>query len=310
MPPSPPPSLPSPQLEAIFAHGLRVWQQRQDLAARFSSPASLGYWSWLMAEQWPRDPELQALLPTPPQAFIGRVSGAHSTAAKFHESGLSDAQTFYEMFVAAGLDLRARPAILDHGCGFGRVLRCLARLGDAAELHGADVDAEAVAWCRAHLTFATFATIPVRPPTRYPDGRFAAAYGFSVFTHLPEDLHLAWLAELARILAPGGLLILTTHGQRCVDDFAAGKVPGFRFPTAEQMREDLPELTRTGFSYYPYPASFNASLPEADRDAGLHGMTYILPAYVRARWLTHFELVRHAEAPKEWQDFVVLRRKR
>lgn len=300
---------PPTQLDAIFARGLEVWRAHPELVARFGDPGSLGYWSWLMASQWPEDEDLQRLLPTPPHEFISRVSGAHSTAVRFHESGLSDAQTFHELFAAAGFDFTRKSALLDYGCGFGRVLRCLSRVADTTELHGADVDADAVAWCRAHLTFGAFATIPVRPPTPYPDGFFAGAYGFSVFTHLPEDLHLQWLDELARILAPGGILILTTHGQRCVDDFAAGKVPHFEFPSPAQMRKDLPELSRRGFGYYPYPASFNVSLPEGDRDAGLHGMTYILPHYVRSHWLRQFDLVRHAEAPKDWQDFVVLRRK-
>ena len=302
------PKHPSSQLDAIFAHALLVWERHADLPERFRSPSSLGYWSWLLSTQWPRDEELQRLLPVPPQDFIARVSGAHSTPLRFHESGLSDAQTFYGLFADAGLDFTRPGAILDYGCGFGRILRGLARIADTMELHGADVDADAVAWCHKNLTFAHFDSISVRPPSRYPTGFFVGAYGFSIFTHLPEDLHLSWLRELARVLAPGGILILTTHGQRCVDEFASGKVPHFPYPSAEQMQRDLPALERTAFAFYPYPKSFNVSLPESERDCGLHGMTYILPKYVREHWLIRFDLVAHLEAPKGWQDFVVLRR--
>jgi hypothetical protein len=34
-----------------------------------------------------------------------------------------------------------------------------------------------------------------------------------VFTHLSANLQLAWISELARIIAPGGYLFITVHGE-------------------------------------------------------------------------------------------------
>jgi len=36
--------------------------------------------------------------------------------------------------------------------------------------------------------------------------------GYSVFTHLTEAMQRQWLEELRRITAPGGLVLVTAHG--------------------------------------------------------------------------------------------------
>lgn len=103
--------------------------------------------------------------------------------------------------------------VLDFGCGCGRVLRHLAGL-TAAELHGCDPNTAAVGWCQQHLPFARCFATPALPPAGLPGG-YDLIYALSIFTHLPEAAQQAWLAELAAALAPGGLLVLSLHGDRC-----------------------------------------------------------------------------------------------
>src|SRR5207253_7435957 len=55
------------------------------------------------------------------------------------------------------------------------------------------------------------------PPTRYNNGIFDVVYAYSVFSHLSEDSHLAWAGEFARVLKPGGTVILTTQGLKLLD---------------------------------------------------------------------------------------------
>ena len=42
------------------------------------------------------------------------------------------------------------------------------------------------------------------------DGSTALVYGFSVFTHI-DEFETAWLAEIRRILRPGGVAYLTIN---------------------------------------------------------------------------------------------------
>src|SRR5439155_351216 len=57
-----------------------------------------------------------------------------------------------------------------------------------------------------------FTAINPLPPMPYPDGHFDAIVSCSVFSHLKRDMQHLWLAELKRVLAPGGLLLASFHG--------------------------------------------------------------------------------------------------
>ena len=108
----------------------------------------------------------------------------------------------------SGLD--AKRCILDFGCGCGRILRHLSRLG--AEVHGVDVNPRLARWCDANLPFADCAVSHAEPPLLFARESFNLVYAISVFTHLPEEAQLRWIDELRRLLVPAGQLVLTTMG--------------------------------------------------------------------------------------------------
>ncbi len=159
-------------------------------------------------------------LPYPPGKLIHTVAGTRDTAW-FWQGGLLGVKTIVDLLARRSLSLDTRTSILDFGCGCGRVIRHLAPLAPRARLHGTDYNAALVRWCRRELAGAEFSTNGLAPPTRHADGTFDLVYAFSVFTHLTEPLQHAWMAELCRILRPGGLLIITTHGDRYVETFNA-----------------------------------------------------------------------------------------
>jgi SAM-dependent methyltransferase len=142
--------------------------------------------------------------------------------------------------------LRPDHRVLDIGCGFGRMARPLAGFLDpaAGSYRGFDVDARGIDWCARryagrypHFRFeaadlrngvynpaGTRAAEHYRFP--YADDSFDLAFATSVFTHLLAPAAERYLAEAARVLAPGGRLlgtffVLDDASRRAVADGAA-----------------------------------------------------------------------------------------
>ena len=92
--------------------------------------------------------------------------------------------------------------ILDCGCGTGSNLRMLADFGRPV---GFDLTGTGVRFARSHghrVARASIGAIPFRT------GAFALVTSFDVFQCLPEDVEAAAIAEMSRVLQPGGWLLL------------------------------------------------------------------------------------------------------
>jgi SAM-dependent methyltransferase len=149
-------------------------------------------------------------LPLPPRDLIVRVTGS-ADPSWFIQSGRLAAGSLRTALLRNGLNVEQFDALLDFGCGCGRVVRNWRALPSTA-VYGSDYSAKAIDWCRGHLRFARFATNGLEPPLAYDTDSFDFVYALSVFTHLPEPLQRAWVAELGRIVRPGGYVAITTHG--------------------------------------------------------------------------------------------------
>jgi SAM-dependent methyltransferase len=108
------------------------------------------------------------------------------------------------------VDMNDFTAILDFGCGSGRVIRYWKDL--TADVYGTDYNPKLIEWCSSNLPFAHFMTNQLQPPLDYASESFDLVYALSVFTHLDEAGQYAWRDELSRVLRRGGYLIITTHG--------------------------------------------------------------------------------------------------
>jgi 2-polyprenyl-6-hydroxyphenyl methylase/3-demethylubiquinone-9 3-methyltransferase len=107
-----------------------------------------------------------------------------------------------------GMDPRGLAA-LDVGCGGGLLAEELARLGCAVT--GVDPSAPSLAVARSHAEDGDLAIAYVEAPAEqlpFADGTFALVTCCDVLEHLADPA--AALAEIARVLAPGGVFLYDT----------------------------------------------------------------------------------------------------
>lgn len=122
--------------------------------------------------------------------------------------------------------------ILDWGCGPARIVRHLPELLPTSTIYGTDYNEQTIKWCQKNIFDVDFSPNNIDPPLPYPDSSFDVVYGISIFTHLSERNHPAWIAELHRVLKPGGILLITTQGKAHseklipheLDQFQAGRL--------------------------------------------------------------------------------------
>jgi len=149
----------------------------------------------------------------PPESIRRRSQGSNPDPQLFLDIGRRCRDDMCRALESAAIDWTRFTDVLDFGCGCGRTLRWMADQSTRWNLHGTDVDAEAVAWCQRHLPFATCDVNGDLPPLRHADGAFDFIYALAVFTHLDRTREALWLQELARITKPGGVVLLTVFGQ-------------------------------------------------------------------------------------------------
>lgn len=117
-----------------------------------------------------------------------------------------------KIFVLAGLFAErlggAKPAVLDVGCGVGRMHPLLAPI--VGTLSGTDVSGEAIARARGDNAGVDYrrSTAAMLP---WPPASFDVALAVCVLHHVPPAARDAFVAEMRRVTRPGGLVVLIEH---------------------------------------------------------------------------------------------------
>lgn len=130
--------------------------------------------------------------------------------------GLGEADFTAAALISGGAPPSAGQKILDFGCSSGRVVKTLRAAYPDVEWHGCDPNGPAVEWAGANLPGISFFRSENEPPLALDDDTLDAAVAVSIWSHYAEALALRWYDEMWRVLKPGGLLALTTHGPQAV----------------------------------------------------------------------------------------------
>lgn len=243
--------------------------------------------------------------PLPPGRIRARSGAAAITT--WVGTGDASARQFAEGLERAGQSFAEVGAVLDFGCGAGRILSHLVPATESTAFSACDVDEAAVKWAAAHLPRVAFEVNAAMPPMPFADQTFDVVYSNSIFTHLDERVQDAWLADIHRVLRPGGVALLTTHGPYAYGEYHSGRiVTNTKDCTARLMTHGA--LEAEGFVHEPYVVTrLNArDFPGVD---DTFGVAFHSPAYVREHWKPWFEVVE--VMPRQMldlQDLVVGRR--
>ena len=148
------------------------------------------------------------------------------------------------------------PRVLEFASGHGRFTRHLAKALGPQRVVVSDVVPGAVEFSRRTFGVEGFLSAGVPEDVRWP-GQYDLVFVLSLFSHLPRATWARWLQALYGAVAPGGLLVFSTHGLKAA-------------------RFDNVTLDDEGFF-------FAASSESNAIDAQEYGTTFTAPEFVLAR---------------------------
>lgn len=93
-------------------------------------------------------------LPLPPPQLIYLTTGNYNVEGYYY-NGVHGAESIRSILVRNGLNISAFEAILDFGCGCGRVIRNWNAL-NGHKFYGVDYNPRLINWCQKSLNFAEF----------------------------------------------------------------------------------------------------------------------------------------------------------
>ncbi|WP_232065956.1 class I SAM-dependent methyltransferase [Mycobacterium heidelbergense] len=143
----------------------------------------------------------------------------------------------------AGRDWDTLGSVLEVGCGYGRIVRELRNAVPADRIYVSDVIDEG-----ARFTASEFGAkqIPADPGPEW-DGRFDLIYLLSVYSHMHRLAVADHLRRMQDLLAPGGVLVFTTHGR-----FSAENLEEYEHYWLDKSQV-LDALADAGYYFERYP---------------------------------------------------------
>lgn len=217
---------------------------------------------------------------------------------------LNQLQKFEVALNHCNYSLRQFRSILDFGCGDGRLTRHLFRLLPDALVYGSEIQPNLVKQCSKKFPRGKFIINNPTPPIDFSDNMFDFIFSYSIFTHLSESNHIAWLKELARTLKPGGIMAHTIHSYeyfKRISFFNPDSLAKYKLPCK------LDDFIKKPMNYHWI--TYSPQTPE-------YGLTIISKDYVMKNWekysgltLATYEEGIIESSPEGCHDLVLLAKK-
>lgn len=210
-------------------------------------------------------------------------------------TGYDAFRTFESLAKLHGVRDRSGLVVWDWGCGHGRLTRHFMRYWSESRVIGIDIDHENIAWCQQHLVGGEFLLGPLWPPTRLAAKSVDLVVGLSVMTHLTREAQTAWLHEIARVLRPDGIAIITFGGEAAA-----------AFASIHHDFDYWRSLHETGFDDSQVDPALDTKIEEPAYYRTTHQMTF----QVRREWGKIFDIVGMHRQAFGYQDAAILRLRR
>jgi SAM-dependent methyltransferase len=269
------------ELERIDAACAQAGPDDRAAFALFSD-LDVDLWAMLLSQEYSCLPHIKALLPAVPDPSLQALWNGAGGARLANQS-----KTFYakvcERQASYGSVALAQARVLDHGCGWGRLLRFFARDVAPGNLFGVDPTPMILDVCRRDRVPAELRQIDFLA-AELPFGEIDLAYSFSVFTHLSPTAAQRALEALHAAIVPGGILVATVRPPAYLT-----VAPEFA-TTLQQLGPGWPEaLAEPKHLFVAHPAQ--DSHYQYDGGEMTYGEAIITIPWIRERWAPRFELL-------------------
>lgn len=223
-------------------------------------------------------------------------------------------QIVKEQSIKYNIPFNINSKFLDFGSGWGRISRCFLKDLNSENIFGIDVFPDIVEKCKKIIPYCNFSVCDFSPPTNFENNSFDIIVGFSVFSHLSEQLHLKWIEEFARILKTDGILVVTTLASSfveiCKNAIANSLQSDWHRSIADGIKKGYTNFDKAQEefdkgNYFHLPTGGGFFLPEEN-----YGWTVVSEKYARRHWTKNLIFKNYVDESSEIPQAVIVMQKK
>lgn len=194
--------------------------------------------------------------------------GHHSSRNPLRDYLADGWRTLSELMLlleAVDRPLLKTPSVLEFASGHGRFTRHLVKALGPTRVVVSDVVPSAVEFSRRTFGVEGFLSASTPEAVQWP-GRYDLVFVLSLFSHLPKATWSRWLKVLFDAVAPGGLLVFSTHGIKAAHfDHVTLDAEGYFFAASSESSAIGGQEYGTTFTSEPFVLARIAETLGADK---------------------------------------------